>query len=87
MGRAVCRAGSCKDMSCAPLITACCVFVLNVLHAGVHQFMRRAIAAAQGSGAVSTLMGRRRPIAGLAGDFHERSAAERKVLNSQIQVG
>lgn len=53
---------------------------------GVRGFMSRSISAAQVGGAVSTLMGRRRPIAGLNGDFHERSAAERKVVNSQIQV-
>lgn len=49
--------------------------------------MQRSIAAAQSAGAVSTLMGRSRPIPGLqSGDFQERSAAERKVVNSQIQV-
>lgn len=54
---------------------------------GVHAFMSRSISAAQATGAVSTLMGRRRPIQGLASaDFQERSAAERKVVNSQIQV-
>ena len=54
---------------------------------GVRGFMSRSISAAQISGAVSTLMGRRRPITGLtAADFQERSAAERKVVNSQIQV-
>jgi DNA polymerase I-like protein with 3'-5' exonuclease and polymerase domains len=50
--------------------------------------MMKAVAAAESSGAASTLMGRRRPIPGLASaDFQERSAAERKVVNSQIQVG
>lgn len=56
------------------------------LCAGVRQFMQRSIAAARSTGAVSTLMGRRRPIPGLTGDFQDRSAAERKVVNSQIQV-
>jgi hypothetical protein len=56
------------------------------LPTGVRQFMQQSIAAAHASGAVSTLMGRHRPISGLAGDFHKRSEAERKVVNSQIQV-
>jgi hypothetical protein len=47
--------------------------------------MQRSIAAARSTGAVSTLMGRRRPIR-LTGDFQDRSAAERKVVNSTIQV-
>lgn len=62
--------------------TNCCTSV----YTGVRQFMQRSIAAAHASGAVSTLMGRHRPISGLAGDFQKRSEAERKVVNSQIQV-
>lgn len=61
---------------------------LGGIPSGVRWFMMKAVAAAQSSGAASTLMGRRRTIPGLSSaDFQERSAAERKVVNSQIQVG
>jgi hypothetical protein len=49
--------------------------------------MSRALSAAQACGCVRTLIGRRRPIAGLReGAFVERAAAERKVVNSEVQV-
>lgn len=54
---------------------------------GVRAFMQARLAAAQREGAVTTLAGRVRPIAGLTSPRpNERAAAERKVVNSIIQV-
>lgn len=55
--------------------------------AGVRDWMHARLAAAQREGAVRTLQGRVRPIAGLTSPRpSERSAAERKVINSIVQV-
>lgn len=55
--------------------------------AGVKQFMSSCLQDAQSAGSVKTLLQRVRPIAGLAAVSHrDKSAAERKVVNSILQV-
>jgi DNA polymerase I-like protein with 3'-5' exonuclease and polymerase domains len=55
--------------------------------AGVQQYMAACQSSAQSAGAVRTLLQRVRPIPGLnSKQFQERQAAQRKVVNSIIQV-
>ncbi len=54
---------------------------------GVDAFIQQAAASARSCGYARTLLGRHRPIAGLDSEHPQtRSAAERKAVNSAVQV-
>lgn len=58
-----------------------------MVRTGVRQFMATSLQRAQEEGSVKTLMQRVRPITGLtASNYKDRSAMERRVVNSIIQV-